>query len=64
MGIVKRVVDNKGAEYYIAIYLNPYQKCWVISDIYNLTPINNPKYDNLGMEIFLFYSVIPTNIGL
>ena len=63
VGVVKRVVDNKGAEYYIAIYLHPYQNCWVLSDRYNLTQINNPKYHIQGMEMLLFYSAIPTNIG-
>ena len=62
VGVVKRVVDNKGAEYYIAIYLHPYQNCWVLSDRYNLTQINNP-YHIQGMEMLLFYSAIPTNIG-
>ena len=55
VGVVKRVVDNKGAEYYIAIYLHPYQNCWVLSDRYNLTQINNP-YHIQGMEMLLFYS--------
>ena len=62
VGIVKRIVDNKGSEYYISIYLDPYQNCWILSDRNNLTPINNPKYHNQGMEMLLFYSAI-INLG-
>ena len=64
VGIVKRMIDNKGAEYYISIYLDPSKNCWILSDRYKLTPIKNPKYHNQGMIMLLFYSAIPTNIGL
>ena len=62
VGIVKRMIDNKGAEYYISIYLDPSKNCWILSDRYNLTPINNPYNYNQGMVMLLFYSAM-INIG-
>ena len=56
VGIIKRMTDDKGAEYYIAIYLDPYQKCWYVSEKNNLTKINNPKDHNKGFTLVLFYS--------
>ena len=61
VGIVKRMIDHKGAEYYISIYLDPNKNCWILSDRYNLSPINNPFNHNQGMAMLLFYSAI---IGL
>ena len=58
VGIVKRMVDNKGTEYYISIYLDPNNNCWIISDRYNLTPIQNPFIHNQGLVMLLFYSAI------
>ena len=60
VGIVKRMVDNKGTEYYISIYLDPNNNCWIISDRYNLTPIQNPFIHNQGLVMLLFYSAIVT----
>ena len=58
VGIIKRMEDDKGSEYYIAIYLDPYQKCWFVSEKNNLTKINNPKDHNKGFPLVLFYSAL------
>ena len=60
VGIVKRIVDNKGSEYYISIYLDPNKNCWILSDRYNLTPINNLLMHKQGLVMLLFYSAIIT----
>ena len=56
VGIIRRLIDEKGSEYYISIYLDHYQKCWFICDRNNLTKIQNPLSFNNGMVLMLFYS--------
>ena len=63
VGIVKRMADNKGDEYYISIYLDPFQNSWMICEKNNLIPINNPFMHNGGLVMILFYSA-QINLGL
>lgn len=56
VGIVKRIVNNKGEEYYISINLDPYKNIWNVSDRNNLTQIQNPFSYKEGMVMILFYS--------
>jgi len=49
VGIVKRIVNNKGEEYYISINLDPYKNIWNVSDRNNLTQIQNPFYEFISL---------------
>ena len=62
VGIVRRLVDEKGTEYYVSIYLDPFQKCWRVCEKNNITNIQNPLNYKNGMAMILFYSA-STNIG-
>ena len=63
LGIVKRMIDNKGNEYYIAVYFDQFLSSWVISEKKRLTRINNPFEHKEGMVLLLFYSAIITTFG-
>ena len=63
VGIVKRMLDNKKAEYYISIYFDPFNKCWMLCEKNNLIQIQNPFMHNEGLVMILFYSA-QINIGL
>ena len=58
VGIVKRMANDINDEYYISLYLDPFQKCWFICEKNNLTKINNPLEHNKGLILILFYSAI------
>ena len=55
-GIIKRLINKRGKEYYISIYLDPYNKSWFVSDTDNLEKINDPFQHKQGMVMALFYS--------
>ena len=63
VGVVKRIVDNNGFEYYIALYLDPQQSKWMKSERGKIVPIDNPLNHREGMVLLLFYSAIPNNFG-
>ena len=64
VGIIKRIVDNKGFEYYIALYLDSFQNSWMVSEKGKLTKIGNPLNHNNGMVMQLFYcSAVTSNFG-
>ena len=63
VGIVKRMIDKKGNEYYCSIYLDPYQNSWFINDANKLSKIKDPKEHSRGMVMLLFYSSID-DLGL
>ena len=63
LGIVKRMIDNKENEYYIAVYFDQFLNSWVISEKKKLTKIKNPFEHKEGMELLLFYSAIITTFG-
>ena len=56
VGIIRRLIDEKGSEYYISIYFDPFQKYWFLCDRNNLSKIQNPLNYNNGMVMMLFYS--------
>jgi serine/threonine protein kinase len=62
VGVIKRMVDNKGGEYYIALYFDSFQNSWILSEKNSLTKINNPLMHNQGLVLILFYSA-QINIG-
>ena len=63
LGIVKRMIDNKGNEYYIAVYFDQFLSSWVTSEKKKLTKIKNPFEHKEGMVLLLFYSAIITTFG-
>ena len=63
VGVVKRMVDNKGNESYCSLYLDPYQKCWFSKEIDKFEKIKGPKEHKRGMVMLLFYSS-QDNIGI
>ena len=64
VGIIKRIVDNKGFEYYIALYLDFTQNSWMASEKGKITKIGNPLNHNNGMVMQLFYySPVTSNFG-
>ena len=64
VGIIKRIVDNKGFEYYIALYLDFTQNSWMASEKGKITKIGNPLNHNNGMVMQLFYySAVTSNSG-
>lgn len=63
VGMVKRISNDINSEYYIALYLDTFQKCWFIYENNNVTKINNPLEHNKGLTLILFYSAAG-NIGL
>ena len=60
VGIVKRMLDTKGSEYYISVYYDDTQKSWVVFEKKKLTKINSPFEHKDGIEMILFYSAIIT----
>ena len=58
VGIVKRVVDNKNEEHFVAIYKDQRQNMWVKSEREKISNIMDPFSDNEGMVLMLFYSAI------
>ena len=62
VGVIKRMVDNKGGEYYISLYYDSFQNSWILSEKNTLTKINNPLMHNQGLVLILFYSA-QINIG-
>ena len=61
VGIIKRVIDNKGEDYYISLNFDP-NKGWILSQKNNLS-IVNPAQHNEGMVMVLFYSGINQTFG-
>ena len=64
VGIVKRVVDKKNEEHFIAIYKNQKQNIWIKSEREIVTSIMDPFSDNEGLILMLFYSAINNQFGL
>ncbi len=58
VGIVKRVVDNKDFESYIAIYFDPFKNTWILSDKNGISQVYDPLFNKDGMVMLLFYSAI------
>ena len=63
VGIVKRIVTDKGEEYYISISFDPFSNTWNVSDKNNYYQIQNPYDHSQGMVLLLFYQGINNNIG-
>ena len=63
VGIVKRIVTDKGEEYYISISFDPFSNTWNVSDKNNYYQIPNPYSHPQGMILLLFYQGINNNIG-
>ena len=63
VGIVKRMIDNNGNEYYMSIYYDNRNKVWNYYDRIHFFQNNYLAYDNNdGMVMLLFYSA-RINIG-
>ena len=62
VGMVKRFVDDKQEEHFIAIYKDMQQNIWRVSDRDNVQVINDPFLHNQGLIITLFYSAINNNM--
>ena len=65
VGMVKRFVDDKQEEHFIAIYKDVQQNMqniWRVSDRDNVQVINDPFLHNQGLIITLFYSAINNNM--
>lgn len=63
VGLVKRFVDEKQEEHFIAIYKDMQTNNWRISDRDNVGFINDPFAHNQGLIIVLFYAAINTGFG-
>ena len=66
VGIVKRFVDDKQEEHFIAIYKDVQQNqqnIWRVSNRDNVQVINDPFLHNQGLIITLFYSAINNMFG-
>ena len=63
VGIVRRLVDEKGSEYYISVYFDPYQKCWRVCERNNVITIQNPLEYKKGLAMILFYYAGSTSFG-
>ena len=63
VGMVKRFVDDKQEEHFIAIYRDIQQNIWRVSDRDNVQVINDPFLHNQGLIITLFYSAINNMFG-
>ena len=64
VGIIKRMVTDKGEEYYVSINLDPFQNTWIVSEGNQCYNINSPFMHKDGLELLLFYSAVNNNIGL
>ena len=58
VGMVKRVVNEKKEEYFVAIYLDRQQNTWKLSDRKGISIIPNPFAHNEGLIVVLFYSAV------
>ena len=63
VGMVKRFVDDKQEEHFVAIYIDIQQNIWRVSDRDNVQVINDPFLHNQGLIITLFYSAINNMFG-
>jgi serine/threonine protein kinase len=63
VGMVKRFVDDKQEEHFVAIYKDIKQNFWRVSDRDNVQMINDPFSHNKGLIITLFYSAINNKFG-
>ena len=63
VGMVKRFVDDKQEEHFVAIYRDIQQNIWRVSDRDNVQVINDPFLHNQGLIITLFYSAINNMFG-
>ena len=62
VGMVKRIVDDRQQESFIAIYFDFINQVWKLSDKDEISVIPNPFAHNQGLVVLLFYSGI-NNIG-
>ena len=58
VGMVKRIVDDRQQEKFIAIYYDSQNKNWKLSDKNEVSIISNPFEHNQGLVVLLFYSGI------
>ena len=58
VGMVKRIVDDKQHEHFIAIYFDFKFKTWKLSDNDQVFVISDPFAHNQGLVVLLFYSGI------
>ena len=63
VGMVKRFVDDKQEEHFVAIYKDIKQNFWRVSDRDNVQMISDPFSHNKGLIITLFYSAINNKFG-
>jgi hypothetical protein len=63
VGMVKRFVDDKQEEHFVAIYKDINQNFWRVSDRDNVQMISDPFSHNKGLIITLFYSAINNKFG-
>ena len=63
VGMVKRIVDDRQKENFIAIYYNSQQNKWKLSNKDNVSDISNPFEHKEGLVVLLFYSGIINNFG-
>ena len=59
VGMVKRVVNEKKEEYFVAIYLDRQQNIWKLSDRNGISVIPDPFAHQQGLVLILFYSAVP-----
>ena len=58
VGMVKRIVDDRQQENFIAIYYDSKNKNWKLSDKDQVSVISNPLEHKQGLVVLLFYSGI------
>ena len=58
VGMVKRIVDDRQQENFIAIYHDSQNKNWKLSDKDQVSVISNPFEHKQGLVVLLFYSGI------
>ena len=63
VGMVKRIVDDRQKENFIAIYYDFKQNKWKLSNKDNVSDISNPFEHKEGLVVLLFYSGIINNFG-
>ena len=63
VGMVKRIVDDRQKENFIAIYYDFKQNKWKLSNKDNVSDISNPFEHKEGLVVLLFYSGIINNLG-
>ena len=62
VGIMKRMINSKGDEYFIAIYKDQQNNTWKITDRDKVKEIKYPLSHKEGLIVTLFYSPV-INIG-